>query len=437
MINKISGKNDSVMNTARFIVYSVVIVALAFLAGAYLFFALLTLATAVYIYKKIPSPDNKFLVYLFVGSMLIRCYLAVLFTNIAFMNDRWGYVSGDDRLYSITAMDILKDISSGTYKYRVLSFGMNLYTYILSCFYGIFGFKLAASKFINCYIGSLLTFVIYVITTMLADRRAARIAAAICALYPSYIFWATHNIKEPLIIFTVCIGAYLLLKTASRQLLIKDAVIFLVYVFMVANLQLLYIYQVILVLLLLFFVYCSKPLKAVMIVLIAAFLAAILMKDAVVVKFILFAEKHQWEMAVSDKAGYYLYPQYFMKQVLSGHYDVFQLLIIYLKGLAYFMLSPFPWRIGSLFQAYALPQIVVWYSLLVFSLFGFVRFFNKKPGLSLAMLMFIFIGLSLWAFTEGNIGAAFRHRDHFAALIFMYAGIGIGALYNKLQAFQK
>ena len=395
----------------------------------------LTTLTAVAIFRKAPEPDKKFLVYVFAISMVIRCYLSVLLTNIAYLDDHNGFVSGDDRLYSLTALDMIKSIKAGTFKYKLMWFGMNLYTYILAGFYSIFGFKLTASKLINCYIGSIIPIMTYILTVRVSGRPApARIASLICMLYPSFIFWSTHNLKEPLIILSVCMGLWLLTKTVARELRVLDILIFAIFSFMILNLQLIYSYLAGMIILGVFGSYCSRTVsRAIAIALFMALGMAFFWKEGIVMKFLLKAEWHQWDMAVSDIAGYRTFTTDFVANIRNGYLDIPLFIYIYLKGLLYFLFSPLPWRIQTLGQFFVLPQLIIWYALFALSLSGVTRMLRNMRRQTVALIIFFLIGVSLWAFTEGNIGAAFRHRDHFGVITFIYAAIGIQRIIDRCR----
>ncbi len=394
-------------------------------AAPYLAFGVLAILTAVSIFRTAPESDRKFLIYVFALSMIIRCYMSILLTNIAYMDDHNGFVSGDDRLYSLTALDIIKDIKAGTFQYKLVWFGMNLYTYILAVFYSVFGFKLAASKFINCYIGAMIPIMAYFISARIADRRVGRLVSVICALYPSFIFWSTHNLKEPLMSLLLCVGVWLLIKAISRGLKTFDVLIFMIFSFMILNLQLMYGYLIGMIALVVFYSYCSKTFRRIGAISLAAIAFVILWREGISLKFILQAEHHQWDMAIAGTTGYRIYTNNFLENLTKGHLDIPAFIAIYLKGAAYFLFSPFPWRIQTLGQFFVLPQIVAWYALFAFSLIGAARTFKTKPSETIALISFMTIGVSIWALTEGNVGAAFRHRDHFSAIIFIFAAIGI------------
>lgn len=96
--------------------------------------------------------------------------------------------------------------------------------------------------------------------------------------------------------------------------------------------------------------------------------------------------------------------------------------LLYLpKGLALFLLAPFPWTIDSWRQLLAIGETMVWYWLLfralrqvVFS----IRFQLARVALPLALALVISVGYGL---VEGNAGTAYRHRAHATLIFLMFA----------------
>ncbi len=395
---------------------------------AYIAILILTLVTGVFIYRKLDYPDNRFLVLIFAGAMFVRSTVSVVFTDITYINNfgGLGFLSGDDLLYSMKGLSIMHKLADGTFVYTLQEFGVNLYTCILAVFYRIFGFNLVASKFINCYLGALLPVAAYFVSKKLTGQNvSAKILAVICAFYPSFIYWSSHNLKDPLIMLAVWLGIYLVLKTISRELKVLDIVIFGLYAFIILNLQIMYVYQISLIGLYFVLSYASKPIKICALIAIAAFVVYVAVEQDLYAKFMIFSEEHQLKIALGDDSGYYLYSKNFMNNIIDGKPDPVGFMTVYVKGMTYFLFIPFFWKLNSIMQFAVMPQILVWYILLVFAVPGFIKMLKSKPGANGAVFLFLIIGISFWAFMEGNAGTAFRHRDHFASVIFLYSAIGI------------
>lgn len=95
------------------------------------------------------------------------------------------------------------------------------------------------------------------------------------------------------------------------------------------------------------------------------------------------------------------------------------------KGLAYFLLAPFPWMLGSIRQILAVPETLFFYSLLSPMYRGVRHLIRHHLGSSL-MALLITAGLTLgYALGEGNAGTAYRHRAQMLSFFLIFAAIGI------------
>ncbi len=96
--------------------------------------------------------------------------------------------------------------------------------------------------------------------------------------------------------------------------------------------------------------------------------------------------------------------------------------IMYLpKGLSYFLLAPFPWRLSSWRQVMALPETLIWYFILFRAIQGMA--YGVKEHLSrIALPLFaVAIICVAYALVEGNEGTAYRHRAHALLIFFVFA----------------
>lgn len=115
-----------------------------------------------------------------------------------------------------------------------------------------------------------------------------------------------------------------------------------------------------------------------------------------------------------------------------------QALLMLPKGLAFFLLSPFPWQISNARQALAVPEVLLWLGLLVVALRQVVRDFAVQPT-RVATLFLPALAISLtYALMEGNAGTANRHRGQMAMVVMVFASqplAGLGA--TRRQRAQK
>lgn len=96
--------------------------------------------------------------------------------------------------------------------------------------------------------------------------------------------------------------------------------------------------------------------------------------------------------------------------------------LIYLpRGLANFLLAPFPWRLESWRQLLAMPETLAWYGVLAAALIHGWRSARSDFKTS-ALLIFVTASIVVaYALVEGNEGTAYRHRAHVLLLAFVFA----------------
>lgn len=388
-----------------------------------------------------PKEDRHFLAIVFALAFLIRIIFAYLLHWQSVQEGWQGWLAGDERLYSLRALKMvmisqklpynpLLDIPGGEY-------GVNPFTYILAAYYRLFSPYYFGSKLINCLIGSVSPLVVFFLGKKIFSSSVARVAFILSAFYPSMIGWSICNLKDPFIIFLIVACVYLIVTTfdETKQRLLKLAAIpFLLW--LIKDSQILNFYAVIGALI---FFALYKGLKhtarktryTIVIVLSAVVLmfAGYMVVKPLLLKQINVIMNKNMQLAMSGNSNYQIYSAEFAAGVKSGSLNIKHFAGAYLKGVSYFLLSPFPWRISSPGQLMAYPQNVLWYFLLFFSIFGFAG--NPKPSIdkTVFIIFFILIGVSLWSLSEANIGAAFRHRDYFSPLVFIYSSAGIIRLF--------
>ncbi len=99
-------------------------------------------------------------------------------------------------------------------------------------------------------------------------------------------------------------------------------------------------------------------------------------------------------------------------------------------GLSYFLLAPFPWQMGSALQSVTMPEILIWYALIPFTIRGVALGVRKDPRSFLVLLAVLVTIVVAYALVQGNVGTAFRHRAQILPLLFVFSAIGIRDWYG-------
>jgi hypothetical protein len=405
---------------------------------------LMTLA-AVIVWAR--EEDRMFLAMIMLLAFALRVCLAYLLQLMTY-KEGFSFISGDDGLYSLKALKIAQiwqglphsDVSDMGGEY----YGKNPFTYLLAVFYGAFGGDYFGSKLINCYVGAVTPLIVYSLTRRIFSAGSARIACVLVSFYPSTVRWSLCNLKDPAVILMVVFFVYSILNLEKTKKWYFKPVHFMAAVFILFLLdytQKLTFYAMIGVLGL----YISyrflallgnKKILAIMAALAVAAIAVNLNAGNVrryVLKEVKTVVQRNMGLSMSDSAGYTIYDQNILREISDNSLSFSNLSRMYVRGLSYFFLTPFPWNITSMNQALACPQIVFWYIILALSIPGIIHGLKVSREITVFIIIYIFAGLSLWSISEGNIGAAFRHRDYFSLLIFIFSAWTIQYLYERYR----
>lgn len=93
-------------------------------------------------------------------------------------------------------------------------------------------------------------------------------------------------------------------------------------------------------------------------------------------------------------------------------------------GFAYLMFAPFPWQIGSLRQAIALPETILWWAMFPLMIAGIVYTIRHRLREAFPILLFSLLLTLAYSIFQGNVGTAYRQRTQIQVFLFMFIGVG-------------
>jgi hypothetical protein len=95
------------------------------------------------------------------------------------------------------------------------------------------------------------------------------------------------------------------------------------------------------------------------------------------------------------------------------------------RALATVTFGPFPWESSGLRQVVALPEVLIWYTLVPAVFIGFRRAWRTRKAEARQLLATAGGIMLAIAILEGNLGLAYRHRLQALAIFFVFAGGGL------------
>lgn len=94
-------------------------------------------------------------------------------------------------------------------------------------------------------------------------------------------------------------------------------------------------------------------------------------------------------------------------------------------GLAYFFFAPFPWQLGSLRQALAIPETLFFYTLVPGIIAGVFYLFRQRLIDSIGVLLVTMTVTFGYAIGQGNVGTLYRHKAQVTGFYYAFAAIGM------------
>jgi hypothetical protein len=294
------------------------------------------------------------------------------------------------------------------------------YFYLNAVSFYVFGSALPL-KLLNAFIGAVSTRYIYRLTHALFGPGAARRAAFLYCVFPSLVLWSALNIRDVWVIFLILVVSWSSCQIVQRYSLKA----LLTFVGAVALLTEFRAY--------LFYVVAIPPVVAMLIGgrghLARNFALALLGTTAVVLLI------HQ---GAAQGAGRHMSLEAVSKarqDMTTGADSAFyegvdvstpeRALAFLPIGIAYFLLSPFPWQITSLLKAFSLPEMFLIYAL-VPSLARGVRYaLGERFRASIQPLLLTALLTVSYSLGEGNVGTLYRHRAQVIAFYLMFAAVGL------------
>jgi len=360
-----------------------------------------------------------------------------------FPNDGWSYSQQGWQIFKFAERGIKVTIENfirdpNMFVVGACSGNITTYDFFASYVYSITGYSPLSLFFISSLAGSMAALFIYLITKELFSKRVARISALFAFFWPSFILWSTQNLKEPMIAVFIFILLWSLFY-AYRHLAPGFLLFSIISVLVLLEIGMPYLAIIVsmtfFVSLFLFINYLSKSkLITILIVSFLCVISFIVLRDRVL-SFIF--EKSDYIMKQESVWEFLNYHRnvraYGRLQFLKG-IDISsagKAIVFAPLGLLFVIFAPFPWQLGSVMQVMAVPETILFYILIPFTIKGIVFSYRKRFNQSFLLLSIIF-GLFLFlALVEGNSGTLFRHRSIAFYLVFMFTAEGLSLKNEK------
>lgn len=394
--------------------------------AALLVFGLLNAVIVAVIQTTGRAHDARFLVRLYIATLLIRSLLATVLNAASDGSATAATFWGDSETYDF-AGNVLARQWQGEAVSTPLTGAVSGYgfVYYVAAIYTVFGRNQLLVQLLNATIGSLTVLVVYAISNRLFGRAVARVSALFAAFFPQMIFWSAGMYKDPSVLLCIALSMLAVLRlreafSPGKAMLLALAVTVLL------SLRFYIAYFVALAALGTFAVDIRGSLgrraasyALVLAALLGAFGVAVKPETLAVQRAYLTLDQMQvtrMDQAMWGKSGYG-----------TGH-DVstpggaLRALPI---GIAYLLFAPFPWAINGVRQLLVVPETLVWYALMPAFVKGLLYSLRYRLRDVLPIVVFATTLTIAYALMQGNVGTAYRQRTQVAIFFFVFMAVGI------------
>lgn len=295
------------------------------------------------------------------------------------------------------------------------------YFYLNAFLFWIFGYAPLAPKLVNAVIGTASGVLCYRLAGELAGKGPARITAMLTTFFPSLVLWSSLNLRDPIVLLlTVALFlSALRIRTRPSGLAFFGVTLFLSLLVLFRD----YMAAMVAVSLL-GAIFISKGRS----IAVNVVLGGILVGMAVVAY-----QQFGFGAGLAESASFEVLAQQRQSMATGGtafrpDVDISTPVrgLQYLPvGLAFFLLSPFPWQVGSLLSLMTLPEQIVWYALVPFVAAGARYVIRHRYEVFSPVLLFLLLTTSVYGLVEGNAGTAYRHRAQVLVFFLILAAVGL------------
>ena len=311
-------------------------------------------------------------------------------------------------------------------------YGYSILNWIYGAFYFLAGYSPFLISLFNITIGSLAAWMIYLVTYRITEHRIVSAwAMGFTILSPSQILWSADLLKEPTIELILAVIVYLFVVMIQQRK--WHYLIFLVLLsYPLGHLRIKMHFLALAFLALSAFLFIPRRLIIGLLLLVVVLSAVIFYRKPSRMK-----EDYRSFQAniISTQIGnittggaYYKFipDRYQPGASNSTLMDSREITLSYLKALYYYLCTPNPFKRASLNKTPALPQMFIWYFLMIFFFFPgtlyLLRYHFRSSG---AIFIFLLVFTSGLAFFTGNEGTAFRQRDILTPFFFIPIAVGM------------
>jgi hypothetical protein len=374
------------------------------------------------------SSDKVFVTRVFFAALGVR----VLFGMIIYTFDLSGFF-GPDALTYHDRGSLIADYWHGVstmetpFLIRILStsgagWGMH---YLVGSIYYVIGKNALAAQALCWVFGAAIGPAVYICSYKIyKNSNVSKFAAIVTAFFPAFVIWSAQLMKDGLIIFLLVVVIIAVLQL-QQKFSIGSIAILILAMFGILSLRFYIFYMVAIAVVGSFVIGLTNEPGAILrrtaILLVAGigltYLGVVRTATVDLEQYgtLESVQRSRSDLAVSSESGY------------GDDVDVSTAegaLTAIPVGFAYLMFAPFPWQAGSLRQAFALPETLLWWGMFPLMIAGIVYTIRHRLREAFPILLFSLLLTLAYSIFQGNVGTAYRQRTQIQVFLFMFIAVG-------------
>lgn len=360
-------------------------------------------------------------------------------------------ILGDEGYYSIRSHWLLNRITGAplapddweavAQEFHDNRYGKSGHLYPMAFFYHLFGYSPSAAKGLSALALVLAGLLIYDMARRMGGPRAALIAGTLTWAWPSMCLWSVTNLKDAHAVFVLCLALWTFQRWLAGPRQAHWLFVALLSLGAYATIKE-YLWAIVAAAMGVAGVCHVRPawlrraLGAATVFALAV--TVILQADAwdqrarAAIRMVAMRHIHHALQQSDASRSYRLLPDHYYVPPITdaglralGYGDA---VVMAVRGTGQFLVRPWPWDAASAMQRAAMPQMLVWYALVVLAGLGIWRCLRaswRATLLPLAVLAGVTLSLAI---TSGNVGTTLRHRDLIAPLYFLFAAAAVAGV---------
>ena len=396
---------------------------------AVLFGSICAIVVAFCINKSFEGEEKIFLRRLFIAALLLRVALAAA----TYIFDLQGFFGGDSITYDYAGYALynswfgnLSEVSQYYLSFATRASGSGFgMAYIVAAVYTIIGRNQLAIQLLNCVLGAATVCLVYVCAKdIFRNSRVARTSAILVAGFPSLILWSSQGLKDGIICFLLALAINLLFALHKKFSYI-NVILLLTALIGIYTLRFYIFFAFVVAVLGSFFLSTQKNASHIgrqIIILIVitlglTYLGVLRNAQENLNRFgnLETLQNSRLDQARSAESGF---GQDIDVSTPTGAIQAIPL------GLIYLLLAPFPWQVVNFRQAITLPEVLIWWGMIPFMIYGIWYTLKNKLRASIAIILLTSLLTVAYAIFQGNVGTAYRMRAQMQIFYFIFIAVG-------------